>query len=87
VANARGIPERLLALTAEALAFVSRDRAESTVRQWFGGVPSNDIGQLVLARSLALELALSVPSQTGTTAFDRLARRPSRRVFFACVRR
>ena len=28
----------------------------------------------MLARSLALELALSMPSLKGTTAFDRLAR-------------
>jgi hypothetical protein len=45
-------------------------------RQWLAGVPlSNSNEQSVLARSLALELALSVPSSlTGTTAFDRLAR-------------
>ena len=44
-------------------------------RQWLAGVPlSNSNEQSVLARSLALELALSVPSLKGTTAFDRLAR-------------
>ena len=40
-----------------------------------GDVPlSNSNEQSVLARSLALELVLSVPSLKGTTAFDRLAR-------------
>jgi len=44
-------------------------------RQWLAGVPlSNSNEQSVLARSLALELALSVASLKGTTAFDRLAR-------------
>jgi hypothetical protein len=44
-------------------------------RQWLAGVPfSNSNEQSVLARSLALELALSVPSLKRTTAFDRLAR-------------
>ena len=74
-ANAPVVPDRLLALTTEALAFVSRDRAEGMARQWMAGVPlSNSNEQSVLARSLALELALSVPSLKGTTAFDRLAR-------------
>jgi hypothetical protein len=74
-ANAPVVPDRLLALTTEALAFVSRDRAEGMARQWLAGVPlSNSNEQSVLARSLALELALSVPSLKGTTAFDRLAR-------------
>src|ERR1700674_3860621 len=74
-ANAPVVPGRLLALTTEALAFVSRDRAEGMARQWLAGVPLS-IGneQSVLAKSLALELALSVPSLKGTTAFDRLAR-------------
>jgi hypothetical protein len=44
-------------------------------RQWLAGVPlSNSSEQSVLARSLALELALSMPSLKGITAFDRLAR-------------
>jgi len=74
-ANAPVVPDRLLALTAEALAFVSRDRVEGMARQWLAGVRfSNGNEQSVLARSLALELALSVPSLKGTTAFDRLAR-------------
>jgi len=38
-ANAPVFPERLLALTTEALAFVSRDRAEGVARQWLAGVP------------------------------------------------
>src|ERR1700674_1941273 len=70
-ANAPVVPGRLLALTTEALAFVSRDRAEGMARQWLAGVPlSNSNEQSVLARTLALELALSVPSLKGTTAFD-----------------
>ena len=75
-ANAREVSDKLLALTTEALAFISRERAEGMARQWLAGVPlSNGSEQSVLARSLALELALSVPSSlTGTTAFDRLAR-------------
>lgn len=74
-ANDPVVPDRLLALTTEALAFVSRDRAEGMARQWLAGVPfSSSNEQSVLARSLALELALSVPSLKGTTAFDRLAR-------------
>jgi hypothetical protein len=73
--NAPAVPDRLLALTTEALAFVFRDRAEGMARQWLAGVPlSSSNEQSVLARSLALELALSVPSLKGTTAFDRLAR-------------
>ena len=74
-ANAPVVPDKLLALTTEALAFVSRDRAEGMARQWLAGVAlSNSNEQSGLARSLALELALSVPSLKGTTAFDRLAR-------------
>jgi hypothetical protein len=74
-ANAQEVPDNLLALTTEALAFISRERAEGMARQWLAGVPlSNSNAQSVLARSLALELALSVPSLKGTTAFDRLAR-------------
>ena len=74
-ATADGFADKLLALTTEALAFVSRDRIEGMARQWLGGAPSvNRNEQSELARSLALELALSVPSLTGTTAFDRLAR-------------
>jgi hypothetical protein len=74
-ANAQEVPDKLLALTTEALAFASRERAEGMARQWLAGVPlSNRNEQSVLARSLALELALSVPSLKGTTAFDRLAR-------------
>ena len=54
---------------------VSRDRAEGMARQWLAGVAlSNSNEQSVLARALALELALIVPSLKGTTAFDRLAR-------------
>jgi Protein of unknown function (DUF2786) len=74
-ANAPVVPDKLLALTTEALAFVSRDRAEGMARQWLAGVAlSNSNEQSVLARALALELALIVPSLKGTTAFDRLAR-------------
>jgi hypothetical protein len=74
-ANAPVVPDKLLALTTEALAFVSRDRAERMARQWLAGVPlSNSSEQSVLARSLALELALSMPSLKGVTAIDRLAR-------------
>ena len=74
-ASAQGIANKLSALTTEALAFVSRDRAEGMVRQWLaGGHLSNKDEQSALARSLALELALSVPSLSGKTAFDRLAR-------------
>src|ERR1700681_3530946 len=73
--NAQQIPDKMLALTTEALAFISRERAEGMARQWLAGVAlSNGSEQSVLARSLALELALSVPSLKGTTAFDRLAR-------------
>ncbi len=74
-ANAPVVPDKLLALTTEALAFVSRDRAEGMARQWLAGVSlSNGNEQSALARALALELALSVPALKGTTAFDRLAR-------------
>jgi Protein of unknown function (DUF2786) len=73
--NAQEVPDKLLALTTEAHAFTSRERAEGMARQWLAGVPIwNSSEQSVLARSLALELALSVPSLKGTTAFDRLAR-------------
>jgi hypothetical protein len=69
------VPNRLSALSTEALAFVALDRVEALARQWLGGDPSSAHAQLwPVARSLAFELALSVPSVTGTTAFDRLAR-------------
>src|SRR5271165_6854228 len=69
------IPDRLAALSTEALAFVTRDKAEAMARQWLDGNPSSaHAPQWPVARSLALELALSVPSVMGTTAFDRLAR-------------
>ena len=66
------LPGRLSALSAEALAFVAPDKAESMARQWTGSASSSS--QWSAARALALELALSVPSIMGTTAFDRLAR-------------
>jgi Protein of unknown function (DUF2786) len=69
------ILDRLAALSTEALAFVARDKAEATARQWLGGDPlTPQTQQWQVARSLALELALCVPSIMGTTAFDRLAR-------------
>lgn len=69
------LPERLSALSTEALTFVARDKADAMARQWLGGtLASADAPQWIVARSLALELALSVPSIMGTTAFDRLAR-------------
>jgi GNAT superfamily N-acetyltransferase len=69
------ISDRLSALSAEALAFVSRDKTETMARQWLGGHPSfAETPQWLVARSLALELALSEPSLMGATAFDRLAR-------------
>jgi hypothetical protein len=69
------ILDRLAALSTEALAFVAHDKAEATARQWLGSTPSSpETPQWLVARSLALELALSVPSITGTTGFDRLAR-------------
>ena len=54
-ANVPVVPDRLLALTTEALAFVSRDRAESMARQWLAGVPFSNSNeqQPVLARSTA----------------------------------
>jgi hypothetical protein len=55
-ANAPVVLDRLLALTTESLAFVSRDGAESMARQWLAGVPfSNSSEQSVLARSTADE--------------------------------
>lgn len=67
--------DRLSALGAEALAFVARDKADAMARSWLGGtLPAVQATQWPVARSLALELALSVPSTMGTTAFDRLAR-------------
>jgi hypothetical protein len=38
-ANAPVVPDKLLALTIEALAFASRDRAEGMARQWLAGIP------------------------------------------------
>ena len=67
--------DRLSVLSAEALAFVACDKADAMARQWLGGTLSAvHAPQWPLARSLAMELALSMPSITGTTAFDRLAR-------------
>src|SRR5664279_5036662 len=69
------IPDRLSAVSAEALAFVARDKADAMARQWLGGaLLAIQAPQWPVAQSLAMELALSVPSVMGTTAFDRLAR-------------
>jgi hypothetical protein len=69
------IPDRLAALSAEALAFVARDKADAMARQWLDGYPSfADTPQWPAACSLAVGLGLSVPSLMGATAFDRLAR-------------
>ena len=69
------ILDRLPALGAEALTFLARDRADAMAREWLGGTLSAvQSPQWRLAQSLALELALSLPSTMGTTAFDRLAR-------------
>ena len=38
-ANAQVVPNKLLALTTEALAFASQERAEGMARQWLAGVP------------------------------------------------
>lgn len=49
--NAQEVPDRLLALTTEALAFISRERAEGMARQWLAGVPIwNSSEQSMLAR-------------------------------------
>lgn len=69
------LPARLWALSTEALAFVAPDKAEATARQWLGGISaSTQTPEWLVARALAFELALSMPSIIGTTAFDRLAR-------------
>lgn len=69
------LPDRLSALSTEALAFVARDKADAMACQWLGGTLSAaQAPQWPVAQSLALELALSMPSLIGTTAFDRLAR-------------
>ena len=71
---------RLLASSAEAAAFVAPDKIAHQARQWLSGVPwiVHD-GHWAFAHSLALELALITPSMMGTTAFDRLARKPRQR--------
>jgi hypothetical protein len=68
------IPARLAAISAEALSFVARDKGDTMAPQWLGGTLSAvQAQQWPVAQSLAMELALSVPSMMGTTAFDRLA--------------
>jgi hypothetical protein len=75
MAGQDGRSARLLALNAEALAFIARDKAENMARQWLSGVPwIVHEGHWIIARSLALEVALITSSITGSTAFDRLAR-------------
>jgi hypothetical protein len=67
--------DRLSALSAEALAYVARDKADAMAREWLGGtLAAVQATQWPVARTLAMELALSVPSLMGTTAFDRLGR-------------
>jgi len=69
------LPERLAALSTEALAFIAGDKVDAVARHWLGGKPaSTESREWRAARTLAVELALSEPSIMGTTAFDRLAR-------------
>jgi hypothetical protein len=79
-AEEHGIFARLLASNAEAAEFVAPDKIEHQARRWLSGVPwiVHD-GHWAVAHSLALELALITPSMMGTTAFDRLARKPRQR--------
>lgn len=66
---------RLKPMTVEALPFVAQGKALQLVQQWLSNVPpavARD--RLNLAQSLAMDLALVLPSMLGSTAFDRCAK-------------
>ena len=74
-ASPKGLAERFVPLTAEALSFAPRDKADHTARQWLSVVPFPVTEEYwSMALGLALELTLITPSLSGATAFDRLAR-------------
>jgi hypothetical protein len=72
--NLSRLGEKLTAFNTELLSYVSRDKADSTARQWLTGVAPVSDDRWSVARSLAMEWLLLVPSLWGTTAVDRFAR-------------
>ena len=76
--RARRLRQAVTELALEALAFSPRAKVETTVRSWLskGFDPTDPDGEAVLARALALaaDLAMVLPSASGSTAIDRLLR-------------
>ena len=67
------------ALVGAAVRFLARDRSEATVRGWVGRGPSEASEDRMVAMAadamlLSVDYLLSLPSWTGKTAFDRLAK-------------
>ncbi|MBI5164042.1 MAG: hypothetical protein HY985_09085 [Magnetospirillum sp.] len=75
---ARRIRQTATELALEALAFAPRTKVEETVRGWFGKGfgPEGPPSQSTVARALALaaDLAMTLPSASGSTAIDRMLR-------------
>jgi len=73
--RARQLRQTVAELSLEALTFAPRDRIETTVRGWLrrGGDQQDD---MLKARAIAFaaDLALVLPSASGSTAIDRLLR-------------
>lgn len=76
--RARRLRQAVTELALEALAFAPRAKVETTVRGWLskGFDPADSNSEAVLARALALaaDLAMVLPSASGSTAIDRLLR-------------
>ena len=72
---------RLSDLIAAAMPFAARDRGEIIIRKWIGAVDLNSLpearAEVVIADTtlLAMDLMVLMPSISGSTAVDRLARK------------
>lgn len=77
--RARMVRRHVLAIGFEALAFAPRAKIDATIRGWLGRAdrdPGDPAAELALADALsfATDLAMVLPSASGTTAIDRLLR-------------
>ena len=73
---------QIAVLLSSALSFVAPERGEVMVRKWLGRCDIDEMSEVrMLAMSadamlLSVDLLLSYPATSGTTALDRLARKP-----------
>lgn len=78
IENALRLRQVATKLALEAMAFAPRAKVEETVRGWFGKgfIPEGPQAESTMARALALaaDMAITLPSASGSTAIDRMLR-------------